>query len=224
MNSFLRKIEENDFFRVVCIGDAQSAQTNTSPNWSDWMKKVVGNAYEKQKEWRFQLINTAANGATPKHIATYLTHYVTQFKPDLVVVSFGNAALDPMFNERDFIAEFTMLMQSLQKIGCEIAIWSPLPQPSGMGREASLAITTFFEQIAKSMGVNYVDVYHEFEGYELGKMFQDGTGNTAAALNQVGNFVVARKLLLSLFSLSMPQVTAGDFQVHNLEQLRKWGN
>jgi len=223
MNSFLQKVNEGDFFRVVCIGDAQTAQSETLPRWTDWVQKVVNQSLDKPKSWRFQLLNTAANGASPKHIATYLQHYVTQFKPDLVLVSFGHAPLDPLFNESAFIEDFTMLIESLQKLGCKIVVWSPIPLPSGVARDASIAMATFAEQLSKTMPIQYVDVFHEFEGYELSKLFEgDEQGATSARLNKMGNFIVARKLLLELFGLSMPDTDDGDYQVPELNKVRKW--
>jgi hypothetical protein len=84
-----------------------------------------------------------------------------------------------------------------------------------------LGLQTLYKQKASDYNWEYIDVFHEFDEYELSRLFVNSDGRKYT-LNQAGNFIVAKKVLQQLFSLSMPESSVGSFILPDLEQLKKW--
>jgi len=221
MKAFQQKYTTEDFLRIVCTGDAQTAQKTVLPNWINWVEYVLQKNGDIQQAWKKQVFSTASEKSSLKHAITYLTHYVGQIKPDLLIFSFGQSYLSASYNETEVLAELDQFALSVQKMATEVAVWSPYPLPGGEGRDMMLGLQTLYKQKAADYNWEYIDVFHEFDEFELSRLFVNSDGRKYI-LNQAGNFIVAKKVLQQLFSLSMPESSVGSFILPDLEQLKKW--
>jgi hypothetical protein len=223
MEQIRKKIAEQDFLRVVCIGDAQTAQPEVAPRWSDWVYRSLLERYEAPRSWRLQVLNTASAGATPKHVATYFSHYIGQFKPDLVIASFGATAATSLYSESEFIPEFEALEASIARAGIQLALWTPCNIAGGIAKDHLQGIARYFIQEAVDNGYAIANVQQAFEEYELSKLYEANDSSTAGRLNSIGSYLVAKTIVSELFSLPMLSNGAGSFSLPNLDQSKKWG-
>ncbi len=234
MTAYQQKLSEGDFFRVVCVGDAVTAQAPVKPSWSDWLQRALWEMVEPQKAWRRQVINTAYSRATLRHLATYITHYAVQLKPDVIVLSVGATPLFPTFEEPTFLNELDMLLNVLQKNNIPIIAWSPYPFSGGVGRDATHALERIYKQKMQEYEGVYVDVFHEFDGIELSKVFtllasekselfglQTGMPDFLHP-NEVGQYIIAKKIAEVGFQMGLPTVSSGSYVLPNLELVKKW--
>lgn len=235
MATFQEKLSSQDFLRVVCVGDAQTTQAISQPAWSDWLQRALWEHDDLQKSWRRQVINTSIERSTPQHVATYLSHYVSDFKPDMVILSFGVTPLFPAYEESVFIPELDGLLKILTDLGTELVLWSPYALMGGMGKDATLDLYTLYEQKARAIGARFVDIYHEFENYEQTKLFtysvlEDDAfwglksgGLDFVHCNEIGNYIIAKKIAEDGLGITLPTLTKGSYVIPALEGLRKWG-
>ncbi len=229
------KIASGDFARIVCVGDMQTAQPYGKPDWSDWLRRVLLETGEVQKSWRRQVVNTAVDRATPKHVQTYYSRYIGDFKPDLVVLSFGVSPLFPQFMQKVFTAELDLLLDQLQREKIATALWSPYPLSTGEKREDIMTLGALYKQKSIERNLPFIDIYHEFDGLELAKIFTSTVTvrnelfgleigePDVVSLNSVGQYIVARKMAQDLFGLALPVADAGSFVTPRMENLRTWG-
>lgn len=234
MTSYQQKLADGDFFRAVCVGDAVTSQSPVKPSWSDWLQRAFWEMIEPQKAWRRQVINTAYSRATVRHVATYITHYVTQFKPDVIILSFGATPLFPTYEEATFISELDMILSALKKANIPVIGWSPYPFSGGIARDGIFSLERIYQQKMQENGGIYVDVVHEFDNIELSKIFtviaaekSELFGLQPGSLdhihpNEIGQYVIARKIAEVGFQMGLPTSSTGSFEVPNLELVKKW--
>lgn len=235
MSNFREKFNTSDFLKVVCIGDIQTMQPYGRPSWSDWLQRALLVSGEPQTSWRRQVFNTAVSRATPKHVATYFTQYAAQFKPDVVLLSFGVSPMFPEFIEKDFSGELDALLDTFERNGIPVALWSPYPLLSGENREITLTLSAMYKQKAVARGLQFIDLYHDFDEIELSKiftftvvtkneLFQQEIGKPdSISLNGSGQYMVAKRMANDLFKIALPSVSEGDFIVPNMEAVKSWG-
>jgi len=229
------KFANEDFLRIVCVGDLQTAQPYGKPSWSDWLQRVAQETGQVQTSWRRQILNTAVERATPKHVQTYFTRYIGDFKPDLVVLSFGVTPLYPVFDQKIFEAELHQLLDLLEKERIPVALWSPYPLLAGEKREEIMVLGALYKQKAIERNLQFIDIYREFEGVELSKIFTTTAARNndvfglevgtldGMSLNNIGQYIVAKKMALDLFGTGLPGFDEGSFVTPRLEGLKKWG-
>lgn len=229
------KVASGDFVRIVCVGDMQTAQPYGKPSWTDWLQRTLWEAGEVQTSWRRQVVNTAVDRATPKHVQTYYSRYIADFKPDLVVLSFGITPVFPQFSQKIFTAELDSLLDQLQRENVSTALWSPYPLLAGEKREETMTIGALYKQKAIERNLPFIDIYREFDGLELTRIFTSTVTvrnelfeleigePDGVSLNAIGQYIVARKMALDLFGLALPVVDSGAFVTPRMENLRKWG-
>lgn len=234
MPSYSEKFNTADFLKIVCVGDIQTAQPYSKPSWSDWLQRALWENGEVQTSWRRQVINTAISRATPKHVLSYFSHYVGQFKPDLTVLSFGVSPMYPEFVEKNFSADFDGLLDLFEKNNIPVVLWSPYPLFMGVNREITLTLGALYKQKAVARNLQFIDLYHEFDEVELSKiytlavevtneLFQQSIGKPdGLSFNEIGQFILARKMASDLFKIGMPANNSGSFHVPNLEVLKRW--
>jgi len=235
MPSIKDRITSEDFIRVVCTGDMQTSQPYGKPDWTDWLQRALWETGAVQTSWRRQVVNTAVDRATPKHIQTYYAKYIGEYKPDVVLFSFGISPLFPQFDQNTFSKELDSLLDLLQKEGVATVLWSPYPLLTGKKREETMTLGALYKQKAIERNLQFIDVYREFEGLELSKVFTSTVSvrnelfelevgdSDMVALNDVGQYIVAKKIALDLFGLALPAIDSGSFVTPRLESLKRWG-
>ena len=236
MVDFKEKLLSHDFFRVLCVGDQQTSQDKTSPKWSDWLSRSLLENGDIQKTWRRQLVNVAIDRATPRHVATYYMHYIGQFKPDLVILSFGVTPLYPDFNEKVAEAEISGLLETFSKNETAVALWSPYPLLTGEKRSDTIALGAMYKRLAEEHSCVFVDIFHEFDGVELAKLFtlkivdkslafgQKVGGMDAISLNEIGNYILAKKLATDIFGYALPAQDVGSYKTPVMENVKSWAS
>lgn len=228
------RFDSNDFLRILCVGDIQTAQPFSKPSWMDWMARTLQETGDLQIAWRRQVTSSAVSRATPKHVATYYRHYVEQYRPDIVLLSFGVTPMYPTYNEKQFAAELDGLLLRLEKQSVTTVLWSPYPLLAGLQREVSLSLNSLYKQKAVERGIQFIDLYHEFDEIELSKLFtyKVGVKNDLfglsvddldpITLNGTGQYIIAKKMVYDLFRISLPQSDYGSFVTPTLESVKKW--
>lgn len=224
----------SDFMKVLFVGDIQTAQPYGKPNWTDWVQRALWENGELQVAWRRQVLNTAVARATPKHVSTYFMHYIGQYKPDAVVVSFGVSRMYPHFDEKDFLSEMNALLDVLQRLETTVILWSPYPLLGGVNREVTLTMGAGYKQLAVARNLQFVDIYHDFEDIELAKIFtykvmvnnelfeQQVGGIDGITLNEIGQYIVAKRMAGDLFRIALPEADTGTFRTPNLDTVKRW--
>lgn len=232
-NTIQKLLEEGDFLTVVCTGDAQTAQLPVKPGWTDWLQRALWENGDSQKNWRRRVFNTAAENATPRHIATYIRSYVSALKPDVIIASFGIAPFLPQYDEATFLAELDAFCDALLRLSTPVVLWSPYPLSGGIARDASLSVTRIFEQRCSQLQWQFVDVFHQFDSYEMGKFFtlQVGPkstfgmipgGNDHIHIGVDGQYIIAKTIAQEVFRLGLSLESVGSFVVPNLESAKRW--
>ncbi len=235
MPDFREKIQSSDFVKIVCVGDMQTSQPYTKPGWTDWLQRAFLDSGSVQTSWRRKVINAGIDRATPKHVTTYYSEYIGQYRPDVVLLSFGVSPLFPMFDEKVFSAELDQLLSTLEKNKIPVVLWTPYPLLLGEKRADTLLLCAQYKQKAVARGLQLVDLYHEFDDVELARVFTNKVvyGNELysmevgdsdiASLNNIGNYIVAKKIAKEVFNLSLPEKSVGTFEVPVLDTVKRWG-
>ncbi|WKZ23547.1 MAG: SGNH/GDSL hydrolase family protein [Candidatus Dojkabacteria bacterium] len=234
MSTLQEKIASNDFLKIVCVGDIQTAQTYGKPGWTDWLQRSLWENGDVRTSWRRKVINSGIDRATPRHVSTYFREYIGHYKPDIVLLSFGVSPMFPSFEEKQFLADMNSLLDMIQKEKITTILWSPYPLLTGLNREISLTLGALYKQLSVSQDCQFIDVQHEFDDIELAKImtytvvtkndlfgFEVGKPDVVT-LNEAGNYIVARKISRDAFGLQLPQTTAGTYFVPNLELVKRW--
>ncbi|MCC7303977.1 SGNH/GDSL hydrolase family protein [bacterium] len=234
MLGYRDRLHSEDFLKVVFVGDMQTSQPYSKPNWTDWLQRTLWENGEVQTSWRRKVINAGIDRATPRHVFTYYTEYIGQYKPDLVVLSFGVTPVFPQYNEKIFSNELEQLLDTLHHKYIEVVLWSPYPLLNEGSRAATLSLRAIFKEKAVVRNLQFIDLYNEFENVDLSKimtytttkkneLFQMEVGNPdGISLNNIGTYLVARKMANDLFKLALPG-SAGSFEIPQFDMARHWG-
>lgn len=228
------RFDSNDFLRVLCVGDIQTVQPYSKPSWTDWLARTLQESGDLQIAWRRQVITSGVVRSTPKHVATYYLHYIEQYKPNVVLLSFGVTPMFPLFNEQQFSSELDGLLQKLEKQSVTTVLWSPYPLLAGVHRDVTLSLNSLYKQKAIERGFQFIDLYHEFDDVELSKIFtyKVGIKNDLFGLevgnpdpitpNAFGQYIIAKRMAFDLFRLALPQSDYGSYSTPVLESVKKW--
>lgn len=235
MPDYREKLQRDDFFKVVFVGDIQTTQPYSKPTWTDWLQRTLWDSGDVQTSWRRRVINSAIDRATPKHVTTYFSEYIGQYRPDLVVLSFGVSPMYPTYDEKAFSADLDGLLDTIQRTASNVALWSPYPLHTGENRSTTLALGALYKQKAIERNLQFIDLYHEFDEIELARVMTNITGvknelfglevgkPDFISLNEIGNYIVAKKMSIDLFRLPLTPVSVGSFIVPQLDTIKRWG-
>lgn len=235
MSSIREKIVAGDFVRIVCVGDMQTSQPFVKPTWTDWLQRALWESGDVQTAWRRQIINAGIDRATPKHLSSYYTRYIGQYKPDAVLLSFGISPMYPSFDQKAFSAELDSVLDTANNEGVQVALWSPYPLLSGEKREVTLTLGALFKQKAIERSLHFIDLYRDFDDVELTKIFTSTVvvpnelfqleigAPDIVSLNAIGHYIVAKRLATDWLGVVLPDTDTGSFTTPNLASVRKWG-
>jgi len=235
MPSIREKIAAGEFVRIVCVGDMQTSQPYVRPSWTDWLQRALWESGDVQIAWRRQVINAGIDRATPKHVLSYYTRYIGQYKPDAVLLSFGISPMYPAFDQKAFSIELDSVLDAANKENIPVALWSPYPLLSGENREITLTLGSIYKQKAIERGLHFVDLYHDFDEMELTKVFTSTVvvpnelfklelgEPDMVSLNAIGQYIVAKRLATDWLGIVLPTTDAGDFVTPNLANTKRWG-
>jgi len=235
MLSIREKIAAGDFVRIVCVGDMQTSQPYVKPSWTDWLQRALWESGDVQIAWRRQIINAGIDRSTPKHVLSYYTRYIGQYKPDAVLLSFGISPMYPTFDQKTFSAELESVLDAANQENIPVAMWSPYPLLTGENREVTLTLGSIFKQKAIERGLHFIDLYHDFDELELTKVFTSTVTISnelfklergepdKVTLNEVGQYIVAKRLATDWLGVVLPDIEVGSFAIPNLANLKRWG-
>ena len=227
---YLKKFKDYENLIVLLIGSSITSQEWCHPNWHDWMEYTFRQDENWDKAWKRKIINTARDGASISHYLNNFDTEILRFKPDLVIESLGVNSIIPDLDEAKTQKEIYELNKRILGEGFELATWS-YQLGSATYDERMKRLRDIHKELALELNYQFVDIYEEFKKYDLSKifMFIHPWQNKPWGMkpgdvdflhcNEVGNQIIAEKLLKELFD---KEINRDEFGTMKLLDLTKY--
>ena len=229
MKNYLKVFNSSRIFRAVCIGDSTTSQEWCHPNWIDWLNFTFRE--EKwDEDWRKKFINSGRDGAHIEHYLKYFEDEIAFYKPHVVIASIG---LNHLFlkSTPDEIEELlTQLFSKISGLKSDLITWSPYAIPNEEHMEGLAKINNVYEKVTKDFEGVYIDIFSEFQKYDLTKLFtfvSDGNEEWQIAkgavdylhCNPIGCQIIADKIAKEGFGKELSNWEFGTMELVDLGKL-----
>jgi len=230
---YLKVFNDNkSIFRAVCIGDSTTSQEWCHPNWIDWLNFTFREDEDWNKDWRRKFINSGRDGA---HLEHYLEHFedeIAFYKPHVVIASIGLNHIFLKSTPDEIEALLVKLFTKIKQLKSDLINWSPYAIPNDNHMEGLAKINKVYEKVTKDFNGVYVDMYSEFQMYDLSKLFtfiSDGNEEWHIGkgtidylhCNTIGCQVIADKIAMEGFGKGLSYWEFGTMKLEDLDKYKK---
>jgi len=215
------------FKTIVCVGDSTTSQEWCHPNWFDWLDFSLRQTTENG--WKTKMINSGMDGGTIPFFMENFEFLVGRFNPDTVVISLGFNHLELVGDVEGMLRELVLKIKS---IGSNVVLWSTYKTIKNDLNPKLEQIRDIYKKVADELEVKFVDVFEEYEKYDLSKIFdykhlwknKEWTMKPGDIdflhCNLIGNQIIAEKLAMEVFGVDL--LDYGEFGTMKLAGLRKY--
>lgn len=212
---------------IVCVGDSTTSQEWCHPNWFDWLDFSLRQGSDEG--WKNKVINSGVDGGTIPFFMENFEFQVGRFKPEVVIISLG-------FNHLELPGDVAEMLRGLilkiKTIESRVVLWSTYKTIKEDLNLKLEEIRDIYKKVADELGVNFVDIYGEFEKYDLKNIFdyKHLWENIEWAMkpgdvdflhcNLIGNQIIAQKIARDVLGIDL--LDYGDFGTMKQVDLRKY--
>lgn len=232
MPNYLKTFNSTQFFRAVCIGDSTTSQEWCHPNWIDWLNFTFREDENWDEDWRKKVINSGRDGAYLEHYLDFFDEEIGIYKPHVVIVSIGLNHLFLKSKPEDINVSLRTLFQKIKDLKSDIIAWSPYAIPNEKYTEGLAKINKSYETVTKEFDGIYIDMYSEFQKYDLNKLFTfESSGNEEWEIkpgdidflhcNPIGCQIIAEKISWEGFGKHLSKWEFGTMRLVDLTDYLK---
>lgn len=234
MRNFLKKFKEEDYLRIVLVGDSTTTQDWCHPNWVDWLNYTFHETGDWNRVWKRQIINAGRDGGDEQHFIKNFNNTVKANNPDLVICSLGLNQLIPEFDLDKAYEETDRLfgmIKGTNQSETDLAVWSPYAIPNSKFEKNLNEINKVYKELAPKHDAIFIDMYSEFLKYDLKKLFTFTNNENKEwnikenepdflHCNIVGNQIIAEKIAKEVFEIELLDWEFGTMTLQNLDKYK----
>jgi lysophospholipase L1-like esterase len=210
MQNYLEKLKYFKPLTVVCIGDSTTSQEWVHPNWLDWLTFTLKQQEPWPKGLNRRVINSGRDGAFIHEVVDEFERQVGMYEPDVVIASFGFNDIE-LAGKVDMEEQLSRLFSKIQHVGANLVTWSTYAIPHLKHSKRLKVISEQYRTLTETFEGVFVDMYAEFERYNLDHLFTYTTedGNELWEIppgardflhcNEIGNYIMADKIAREVF-------------------------
>lgn len=227
MKEYLRKLQNYEQLRIVCVGDSTTTQDWCHPNWIDWLNYTFHETGHWQKAWKRIIINAGRDGADEQHFLNNFEETIVINKPDVVIYSLGLNQLLPTLDINKAEKEMDQLFTMINAINADLITWSPYAIPNEKYTKNLTSIRDLYVDLSQKHDAVFVDVHDEFLKYDIKKLFTFTNNENAEwgikenefdylHCNVIGNQIIAEKIAQEAFEIDLLDWEFGTMKLIDL--------
>lgn len=234
MSEYLKIFNSTGHFRAVCVGDSTTSQEWCHPNWIDWLNFTFREGENWDEDWKKKFINSGRDGAFIEHYDEYFNEEIEMYKPHVVIVSIGLNHLFLKSSPGNMEKSLINLFSRIRDINADLITWSPYAIPESKHMEGLSKVNKVYKKVTSDFGGVYVDIFSEFQKYDLTKLFtfvSDGNDEWGIKkgdvdylhCNPIGCQIIAEKIAQKAFNKKLSDWEFGTMKLIDLTKYKLQG-